>query len=108
MKLISPIPLRPHARGITIAIKLTPKAKREEISGLMPGENGTTLLKVSVTAPPEDGKANKALIALLSKEWGLPKSALSLLTGETSRQKVILIEGETAALMERFKEVSVI
>ena len=102
---MSPIPFRPHARGVTVAIKLTPKAKREVIGGTIPGENETALLKVSVTAPPEDGKANKALIALLSKEWGLPKSTLSLLTGETSRQKAILIEGDTAALMERFKKV---
>jgi len=96
-----PTPLRSHARGITISIKLTPKAKREEIGGLIPGEDNTMLLKATVTAPPEDSKANKALIALLAKEWGLPKSAFSLLAGETSRQKVILVEGETAALMER-------
>lgn len=102
---MSPTPLRPHPRGVTIAIKLTPKAKREEIGDLMSGENTTVLLKASVTAPPEDGKANKALIALLAKKWGLPKSAFSLLSGETSRQKVILVEGETTVLLERLKGV---
>lgn len=94
-------PLRSHARGVTLALRLTPKARHEGIDGLMPGEEGTTLLKVSVNAPPEDGKANKALLALLAKEWGLPRAALSLLTGETSRHKVVLIEGDAAALMKK-------
>jgi uncharacterized protein (TIGR00251 family) len=96
-----PSPFRPHARGVTVAIRLTPKARHEDIDGTMPGEDDTVLLKASVNAPPEDGKANKALIALLAKEWKLPKSSLSLLSGDTSRQKVILMTGESEMLMQK-------
>ncbi len=56
--------------------------------------NGARYLKVSVTAVPEKGKANEALINLLSKEWKLPKKALSLLQGETDRLKQIRIDGK--------------
>lgn len=103
----SPSPFRPHARGVTAEIRLTPKARREGIGGIMPGEDNTVLLKVSVAAPPEDGKANKALLALLAKAWKLPKTALSLLSGETSRHKVILAEGaEIDKLDAWLKEIS--
>ena len=61
-------------------------------------------LKISVTAIPEDGKANKALFALLAREWKLPKSALSLLSGDTHRQKVVLVEGDGGALISRLQE----
>lgn len=59
------------------------------------------MLKIAVTAVPEAGKANAAMIKLLAKEWHLPKSALGIAAGATDRRKVLMIEGETNALMDR-------
>jgi uncharacterized protein YggU (UPF0235/DUF167 family) len=58
-----------------------------------------------VNAVPEDGKANKALIAFLAKSWKLPKSSFSLLSGQTSRLKVILITGNGPALLGQLSEL---
>jgi uncharacterized protein (TIGR00251 family) len=95
------VPLRPHNNGVTLSIRLTPGAKKDAIGGVMDIADNRKALKASVTAPPEDGRANKALIALLAKELRLPKSCVSLLSGETNRQKVLLVTGETAGLMEK-------
>ena len=77
----------------TITVKLTPKASKNAVQGWTGDVNGGRILKVSVTAVPEKGKANKALIDLLSKEWHLPKNAFSLIRGETDRLKTIKIDG---------------
>lgn len=77
-----------------LTVKLTPKASKNAIQEWATDANGARYLKVSVTAVPEKGKANEALINLLSKEWKLPKKALSLLQGETDRLKQIRIDGK--------------
>lgn len=61
--------------------------------------NGRAHLKVAVTAPPEDGKANAALIALLGKAWKLPKSAFEIVGGATDRRKTLLLRGDSASLL---------
>ena len=78
---------------ITFAIKLTPSASKNEVQGWAVDANGNRYLKASVTTVPEKGKANKALIDLLSKEWHLPKNAFSLIRGETDRLKIIKVSG---------------
>lgn len=70
-----------------ITIKLTPKASRNAIQGWGVDADGVPVLKVSVTAVPEKGKANAALINLLAKEWRLPKGNFRLIRGETDRLK---------------------
>ncbi|MEZ5919107.1 MAG: DUF167 domain-containing protein [Alphaproteobacteria bacterium] len=70
---------------------VTPKAKAERIKKET-AEDGTPLYKIYVTAPPEDGKANKAMIALLAKTLGIPKSALKITRGLTSRDKTIQLD----------------
>lgn len=92
------MPIALHPQGITVNIRLTPNARMNGVVGVMDIAGARHALKVSVTAVPEDGKANKALIALLAKEWGVAKSALSLLSGDTNRQKVILLTGDSSAL----------
>ena len=62
---------------------------------------GAALLAVSVTAPPEDGKANAALLGVLAKTWRLPKSSLSVAQGHTARRKTIHIAGDPTALDAR-------
>lgn len=79
---------------IDIHIRLTPKAAANKIGAVEVGADGTPILKVYVTAVPEDGKANTALINLLAKNWKLPKSALTLIRGATDRNKVIRVSGD--------------
>lgn len=74
-----------------ITIKLTPNSKKNEITGWDDNNSKEKILKVRVTAIPEDGKANKALIALLSKHWKIPKTAIKIIRGETNRLKTIEI-----------------
>lgn len=80
-------------QNIRIAVKLSPKAAQNAIQGWAEGPDGQRWLKCSVTAVPEKGKANKALIGLLAEHLGMPKSAFTLLRGETDRIKVIEIQG---------------
>ena len=74
--------LRESPRGLFFMVRATPKAARDEITGLRNGE-----LLVKVTAAPDKGKANAAILSLLSASIGVPKSALQLVSGETSRNK---------------------
>lgn len=70
-----------------IEVKVTPKAKENKVLGM---ENG--VLKVRVTAAPENNKANLALIALLSEYYRVPKRSVIIQSGETSRLKKVLID----------------
>lgn len=81
------------SEGLRIAVRLSPKASRDEIQGWTQDENGNPVLKVSVTAVPEKGRANKALVALLAKSWKLPKSAIVIIKGETDRNKTLILNG---------------
>jgi uncharacterized protein (TIGR00251 family) len=80
----------PHTEGATLAVRVQPKAKRNAVLGEQAGA-----LKVSVTAPPEDGRANEAVLALLRETYRLSRSQLVLLSGQTNRNKVILVRGVT-------------
>jgi len=74
---------------IYLRIKLSPKSSQNAILGHLDDEDQT--LKVAVTAVPEKGKANAALIKLLSKEYKVAKSQIIILSGHTSRIKLIRI-----------------
>jgi uncharacterized protein len=76
------------AAGLVMRLHVLPRAKRCEIAGT---HNGA--LKVKVTAPPVDDAANRSIIEFLSKEFGLSKSSLQILTGLKSRDKIIQIKG---------------
>lgn len=71
-----------------IAVHVTPKSGRDEIAGWRGGE-----LSVRVTAPPEGGRANAAACEVLARALGVPKSAVTVVRGETSRHKQVEIEG---------------
>lgn len=74
----------------TLRVKVTPKAKSERIKKTA-GADGTDLYKIYVTAAPEDGKANEAVLKLLAKSLGVSKSSLTIVRGLTSREKTIKI-----------------
>lgn len=80
-----------EARPTSLHVRVTPKAKSARITREI-SENHTEYYKVYVTVAPEDGKANKAVIELLADALGLPKSALTISHGLTSREKIIQIQ----------------
>ncbi|MGE5146753.1 MAG: DUF167 domain-containing protein [Candidatus Eiseniibacteriota bacterium] len=85
--------------GVRVAVRLTPRARRNKVDGLADETGGGVALKVAVTAVPEDGKANAALIALLAKEWRVAKSSISVVRGATDRHKTLLVAGAPQALL---------
>jgi uncharacterized protein (TIGR00251 family) len=91
-------PLRPGKGGLLLAVRVTPKSSRDEVTGLFTASDGSVSLAVKVTAPPDKGKANKAVIETVAKAAGVAKSALSLVSGETERNKTILVTGNPAGI----------
>jgi uncharacterized protein (TIGR00251 family) len=92
------------AAGLRLRLKVRPRSRRSAIEGLAPDPEGAAL-KVAVKAPPEDGKANAAMAALLAEAFGVAKSAVSVVAGATGRRKLVEIRGNPAALSMRLAEV---
>ena len=86
--------------GLSLFLRVTPNAGRDGVDGVEMRDDGTAVLRVRVSAVPDKGKANAAVIALLAKLLGLPKSTFSLVNGETSRFKTVAIAGDGAELVK--------
>lgn len=82
------IPFRQTAGGITFSIKVQPRARKNAITGTV-GD----ALKLSLTAPPVEGKANHAVIDFLADFFDIPRSSVTIASGETSRLKMVNIRG---------------
>lgn len=82
------IPIHSSSSGTTFAIKVHPRAKKNAITG----EVGDAL-KLALTAPPVDGKANQACVDFFAKLLKVPRSSITIAAGETSRNKVIRVTG---------------
>jgi uncharacterized protein (TIGR00251 family) len=91
---------RAGKNGVSLQVKITPKAARNALIRIDTDAGGGEHLKASVTAVPEKGKANAALIKLLAQKLGLPKSSITLIAGETSRQKTLHIDGAPGELLK--------
>lgn len=72
-----------------VPVWAVPKSSANKVEGWVEDSAGQQWLKVRITAAPEDGKANKALLKFLAKEWKVPASNLQITTGETSKYKKI-------------------
>jgi uncharacterized protein (TIGR00251 family) len=79
------------ADGVTFAVKVHPRAKKNAITGEL-GE----ALKVSLTTPPIEGRANQACVEFLAKLLKVPRSSVTIASGQTSRNKVVRVAGLTA------------
>jgi uncharacterized protein len=86
--------------GVAARVRIKLGAAQERIRGIVETLEGPAL-EVSVTARPIDGQANAALIAALAKDWRVPKSALTIISGNKGRIKTILIEGEPTETLPR-------
>jgi hypothetical protein len=94
-------PLTAAPDGVRVPIRLTPRSRADHIDGIVVTADGSPVLKVSVTAPPAENHANDALIAVLAKEWRLPRRDISIVAGAKSRTKTVHIAGEPQELMRR-------
>ena len=90
--------LRRLATGVTVELRVQPRARRSALEG------SRSALKAAIAAPPVDGKANAALLALLAESWRLPKSAFAIAKGTTSRTKKVSIAGEPAVIADRIAQ----
>ena len=84
-------PIKPVPGGVTLAVQVTPRSRKNEIVGA----DGQAL-RVKLTAPPVGGAANAALCEFLARALGVRKSAVTLVAGQSSRHKVVRVEGITA------------
>ncbi|MFA7256510.1 MAG: DUF167 family protein [Kiritimatiellales bacterium] len=80
--------IRETAKGVLLPVRAVPRASKNEIQGV----HGDAL-KVRLQAPPVEGKANAALIKFLSNALNIPRAQISIATGETGRNKAVLIAG---------------
>ncbi len=95
------IPIRDSAAGATFAVKVHPRARKDAITG----EVGDAL-KVALTAPPVEGRANDAVVEFFAKLLRVSRSSVTIAAGESSRQKVIRVAGlSAAAIAERLRGV---
>ena len=93
------IPVRDSDKGATFAVRVQPRASRNAIAGEM-GE----ALKIALTAPPVEGKANEACVDFLANLLKVPRSSVTIASGESSRNKVVRIAGMRASeVLERLR-----
>ncbi len=97
------LPFEAAAGGVRVAVRVTPKASRAGVAGMAADADGRAYVKLRVTAPAQDGKANAALLKLLAKEWRLARSSLRIAGGERDRRKSILVAGDPPLLLEKLK-----
>lgn len=83
-----------------VSLRVTPNAAADRIEGTETRDDGNTVLRIRVTAVPDKGKANAAVIALLAKAIGVPKSAITLVSGETARLKTVRISGAADSIVD--------
>ncbi len=94
------LPATRKADGVVLHVRLTPKSSTARIAGVE-HHGDKPVLKAYVTTPPEDGKANAALLVLVADWLGLPKSLVSMASGQKSRLKSVAVEGDPNKLLDK-------
>ena len=100
------LPYRLSPTGLSLFVRVTPNAGRDAIEGVELRDDGSAVLRLRVKAVPDKGKANAAVIALLAKALGVPKSAIEVTSGETARFKTLAIRGDADGLVARLDALS--
>lgn len=93
---------RAGAGQVRVAVKVQPKSRRPGLAGLVADIEGQRL-RIGVADAPEDGRANRAVCALLAAALDLPAATIRIAQGHTSRQKTVLIEGDPATITQRLQ-----
>jgi len=94
-----------QADGVTIPVRVTPRARKPGLSGRVDAADGPRLA-IGVTDPPEDGRANKAVCATLAKALGVPASAVTVAQGASSRLKLLRVAGDPATIAARLEPLA--
>jgi uncharacterized protein (TIGR00251 family) len=97
-------PFAATSDGVRLAVRLTPKASAERVVGLADDADGGVVLKIAVTAAPEGGKANAALLKLLARVFRLPARDFAVVRGQSDRRKTVAVTGAPAALAARITD----
>ncbi len=87
--------------GLRVAIRLSPGARADRLTEIAVDATGRRVLKASVAAPAEGGKANEALLRLLARAWDLPRGDLSIAAGAASRNKAVRLAGDPQGLISK-------
>ena len=90
------IPIQESAKGITFAVKVHPRARKNAITGVV-GD----AVKLALTAPPVEGKANQAVIEFFADLFAIPRSSVTIASGETSRNKIVRVAGVSKPVAEQ-------
>lgn len=90
---------------LRLSVRLTPNGGRNVLERLETSADDDMVLKARVSAVPENGKANKALIALLAKSLRIPKSTISFISGETARKKILRIDADPEDLIIKLEKL---
>jgi uncharacterized protein YggU (UPF0235/DUF167 family) len=98
---LTALPYRLTASGVTLSLRVTPNAVTDRFEGVEQRDDGSAVLRLRVAAVADRGRANAAVMALIAKSVGVPKSAVRLLAGETARLKLVAIDGDGPALAAR-------
>jgi hypothetical protein len=89
-------PISATRSGVSLCLRITPRAGRDEIAG-----RSGDAIRIRLKAPPIEGKANQALVALLSRQLGVARSAITIVSGESARNKVVHVVGLSVAEAEQ-------
>lgn len=89
--------------GVRLAVRLTPRASRNSIDGIVTGADGRTALHIRLTAPPVEGAANTALIAFLAEMLDMRKADISIRSGQTTRLKILHLAGDAGTILKKLK-----
>lgn len=90
------IPVRENTKGISLAVKVQPRAQKNAVTGVV-GES----LKLALTAPPVEGRANEALVEFVAELFRIPRSSVTIASGLSSRNKVIRLTGVSRPAVEQ-------
>jgi uncharacterized protein (TIGR00251 family) len=89
--------------SVTLAVRVTPKASRTALGAMMTMPDGRSVLSVRIAAPPVDGAANAALIAVLAKCLSVRRSDVTIAAGESARLKLVRIAGDGPQIADRLR-----
>ena len=91
--------------GIRLVVRVTPRGGRDVIEGFVRDAKGEPMLKVRIAAPPENGRANAALVRLLADKFDVAKKAVTIVRGETARVKQVHVRGDAGNLAARLRNM---